>query len=84
MIDRSYYEGWNINDHYEIKQEVIALLNELQEFDKRVKKFLGPNKVKTAGVDAKRSCRLMEKSLEQIKKKIQMTRQDYDANYEDD
>lgn len=83
MIDKGYYEGWNINDHYEIKQEVLALLEELNKFDKRVRKFLGPNKVKSAGTDARRSCRLMEKHLEEIKKKIQMTKQDYDADYED-
>lgn len=82
MIERRYYEGWNVNDHYEIKQEVLALLNELEKFDKRLKKFLGPKKVKTAGADARKSCRLMEKSLEQIKKKIQMTKQDYNADYE--
>lgn len=83
MIDRNYYEGFNINDNYEIKQEVIALLDELKEFDKRLRKFLGPKKVKTAGTDARRSCRDMENHLSQIKKKIQMTKQDYDADYSD-
>ena len=84
MIDRSYYEGWNVNDHYEIKQEVLALLAELENFDKRIKKFLGPNKVKSAGIDSRRSCRIIEKHLDEIKKKIQMTKQDYDADYEND
>ena len=37
MIDIDYYKSWNINDHYEIKQEVLAILNELEEFDKRIK-----------------------------------------------
>jgi len=83
MIEKSYYEGWNVNDHYEVKQEVLAFLVELKAFDKRLKKFLGPKKVKSAGVDARRSCRLMEKHLEEIKKRIQMTRQDYDSDYED-
>lgn len=82
MIERRYYEVWNVNDHYEIKQEVLTLLDELENFDKRIKKFLGPNKVKIAGADARKSCRLMEKSLEKIKKKIQMTKQDYNSDYE--
>ena len=82
MIERRYYEVWNVNDHYEIKQEVLVLLDELENFDKRIKKFLGPNKVKIAGADARKSCRLMEKSLEKIKKKIQMTKQDYNSDYE--
>lgn len=83
MIEKRYYEGWNINDHHEIKQEVLALFSEFEKFDKRIKKFLGPNKVKVAGADARRSCRLMVNHLEQIKKKIQMTKQDYNSDYED-
>ncbi len=82
MIDKSYYEAWNINDSYGIKKELLALLDELEVFDSRIKKFLGPNKVKTAGVDAKRSCRKIEKHLADIKKKIQLTKQDYDSDYE--
>jgi len=83
MIERRYYEAWNINDHYEIKQEVLLLLDELENFDKKLKKFLGPKKVKVAGAHARKSCRSMEKILEQIKKKIQMTKQDYESDYED-
>lgn len=84
MIDKHYYEVGNINDHYGIKPDVIEFLMELEEFDKRLRKFLGPNKVKTAGVDARRSCRMMQKSLDEIKKKIQMTKLDYESDYEDD
>ena len=84
MIDEKYYEGWNINDNYEIKPEVLELLKELEEFDKRIRKFLGPKKVKAAGVDARRNCRMMQKHLDSIKKKIQMTKQDYESDYEDD
>ncbi|MEK6829402.1 MAG: hypothetical protein AABY15_04690 [Nanoarchaeota archaeon] len=84
MIDIDYYKAWNINDRYEIKQEVLAILNELEEFDKRIKKFLGPNKVKSAGKDARRSCREIERILAAIKKKIQMTKQDYESDYSED
>lgn len=84
MIDEGYYEGWNKNDHYGIKPEVLQLLEELKEFDKRIRKFLGPKKVKEAGVDARRSCRMMEQQLKEIKKKIQMTKQDYESDYEND
>lgn len=83
MIERRYYEGWNVNDIYGIKKEVLSLLDELEYFDKRIKKFLGPNKVKSAGVDAKRSCRNIEKKINEIKKKIQITKQDYESDYED-
>jgi len=83
MLDRRYYESWNKNDNYELKKEVIVLLEELDYFDSRLRKFLGPKKVKKAGVDARRSCRSIEKTLFNIKKKIQMIRQDYDSDYED-
>lgn len=83
MLDKDYYESWNKNDNYELKKEVIHILDELENFDKRLKKFLGPKKVKKAGVDAKRSCRKIEKHLSSIKRKIQMIRQDYDSDYED-
>lgn len=84
MLDKDYYEGFNINDNYEIRQEVLQLIDELQDFEVRLKKFLGPKKVKKAGVDAKRHCRNMEKTIKNIKEKIQMTKQDYESNYEDD
>lgn len=84
MIDKSYYESWNINDHYGIKPDVLEFLMELEEFDKRIKKLLGPKKVKKAAVDARRSCRMMQKSLDEIKKKIHMTKLDYESDYEDD
>jgi hypothetical protein len=84
MLDKRYYEGWNKNDNYEIKPEILLLLEELEGFDTRLKKFLGPKKVKDAGVDARRHCRNMEAIIKRIKKKIQMTKQDYESNYEDD
>jgi hypothetical protein len=84
MIDKHYYESWNVNDNYGIKPEVLALLSELEKLDKRIKKFLGPKKVKEAGVDARRSCRKIEAHLAEIKKKIQMTKQDYESDYEND
>lgn len=83
MLDRDYYSWWNKNDNYEIKEEVLCILDELEKFDKRLKKFLGPSKIKKAGVDAKRSCRKIEQHLASIKKKIQMTREDYESDYED-
>lgn len=83
MIDLDYYKERNINDHYEIKQEVLGLLDEIKDFDKRIRKFLGPKKIKTAGTDARRSCREIEKRIAHIKKKIQMTKQDYDSDYTD-
>jgi hypothetical protein len=83
MIERRYYEVGNVNDEYGIKKDVLLLLDELEYFDSRIKKFLGPNKVKSAGVDAKRSCRNIEKKINKIKKKIQMTKQDYESDYDD-
>jgi len=84
MLDRKYYEGWNKNDRYELKEEVLLLMEELEGFDTRLRKFLGPKKVKEAGVDARRHCRQMESIIKNIKKKIQLIKQDYDSNYEDD
>jgi len=83
MLDREDYEGWNKNDEYRIKQDVLILLDELDKFDKRLKKFLGPKKIKVAGVDSRRSCRMMREILKRISNKIQMTKQDYESNYED-
>ena len=83
MLDRDDYDGWNKNDEYRIKQDVIILLDELDEFDKRLKDFLGPKKTKAAGVDSRRSCRIMRDTLKRISDKIQMTKQDYESNYED-
>jgi len=84
MLDRDYYEGWNINDHYETKEDVIRFLEELEKFDERFKVFLGPKKVKSAGVDARRSIRVMREILKDISGKIQMTKQDYESDYSDD
>lgn len=82
MISKDYYEGFNVNDEYGAKKEVINLLDELENFDVRIKKFFGPKKVKVAGVDARRSCRMMIGILKEIQKKIQMTKQDYEGDYE--
>ena len=82
MMDKSYYEGWNKNDEYGTKKEVLNLLDELENFDERIKKFFGPKKVKAAGVDARRSCRHMIATLKEIQAKIQMTKQDYEGDYE--
>jgi len=82
MLDKGYYEGWNKNDEYAAKKEVINLLDELEEFDVRIKKFFGPNKVKAAGVDVRRSCRNMIGILKEIQSKVQMTKQDYESDYE--
>lgn len=84
MIDKGYYKCPNVNDNYEIKQEVLEFLEELNAFDSRIKKFLGPNKIKEAGVDCRRSCRKMEIMLKSLKKKLNMTTQDYNSNYEDE
>lgn len=84
MLDKRYYEGWNKNDNYELKPEVLVLLEELEDFDKRMKKFLGPKKVKEAGTDVRRHCRNMEAIIKRIKKKVQLIKQDYNSNYEDD
>lgn len=81
MLDKNYYSGWNKNDEYGAKKDVLALLEELENFDKRVKKFFGPNKVKDAGEDARRSCRIMRAQLKSIIKKLQMTTHDYDGDY---
>ena len=82
MLDKSYYKGWNKNDEYGAKKDVLNFLDELEGFDERIKKFFGPNKVKVAGVDARRSCRKMIGILKEIQSKIQMTKQDYESDYE--
>jgi len=82
MLNKDYYEGWNINDEYGAKKDVVSLLEELEEFDERIKKFFGPKKVKAAGVDVRRSCRKMIGILKEIQSKVQMTKQDYDSDYE--
>jgi len=82
MLDKKYYEGWNKNDEYGAKKDVVGFLEELEEFDVRIKKFFGPQKVKAAGVDARRSCRRMIGILKEIQSKIQMTKQDYESDYE--
>ena len=85
MLDRDYYEGWNKNDEYGVKKDVLNLLDELEgDFDKRMKKLFGPKKVKEAAVDVRRSCRIMIGILEEIKAKVQMTKEDYNSNYEED
>jgi hypothetical protein len=81
MLNKDYYEGWNINDEYGAKKEVLNLLAELEEFDERFKKFFGPKKVKAAGVDVRRSCRIMIGILKEIQSKVQMTKQDYESDY---
>jgi len=82
MLDRKYYEGWNKNDEYGAKKDVVNFLDELEEFDERIKKFFGPKKVKKAGVDARRSCRKMIGILKEVQSKVQMTKQDYEGDYE--
>ncbi len=82
MLDRDYYEGWNKNDRYGVKKDVLNLLDEFEgDFDKRVRDLFGPKKVKEAAVDVRRSCRVMIGILEEIKSKVQMTKQDYDSDY---
>lgn len=84
MLDKDYYRGWNKNDEYGVKKDVLNLLDELElNFDKRVKKFFGPQKTKSAAVDIRRSCRVMIGILKEIQEKIQMTKQDYESDYED-
>jgi hypothetical protein len=81
-MDRGYYEGWNKNDEYGVKKDVLSLLDELEgDFDKRLKKLFGPRKVKEAAVDVRRSCRVMIDILKEIQSKVQMTKQDYDSDY---
>jgi hypothetical protein len=82
MLDRNYYEGWNKNDHYGVKKDVLNLLDELEgDFDERIRALFGPKKVKEAAVDVRRSCRIMIGILEEIKAKVQMTKQDYNSDY---
>jgi len=81
MIDKDYYDSHNINDGYGTKKDVLSFLEEFEEFDTRIKKFFGPKKVKSAGVDARRSCRIMIGILKEIQEKIQKTKQDYEGDY---
>ena len=84
MFDKEYYKGWNKNDKYDTRKDVINLINELEgDFDKRIKKLFGPQKVKSAAVDVRRSCRVMIGILKEIQEKTQMTKQDYDSDYEE-
>lgn len=84
MFDKEYYEDWNKNDKYDTRKDVINLINELEgDFDKRIKKLFGPQKVKSAAVDVRRSCRVMIGILKEIQEKTQMTKQDYDSDYEE-
>ena len=82
-MDKRYYEKYNVNDYYSIKSDVLEFLEEFELFDERLKKFLGPKKVKVAATDSRRSIRKMRSKLEDISKKIQKTRQDYESDYED-
>ena len=82
MLEKDYYEGYNINDFYETRKEVLRFIREFEEFDKSVKKFFGPKKVKVAATDARRNLKNMKAIMKVIGKKIQMTRQDYNSNYE--
>lgn len=82
MLDRDYYGGWNKNDEYGVKKDVLNLLDELEgDFNKRVRKFFGPQKVKSAAVDIRRSCRIMIGILKEIQAKVQMTKEDYEGDY---
>jgi hypothetical protein len=82
MLDRDYYGGWNKNDEYGVKKDVLSLLDELEgDFNKRVRKFFGPQKVKSAAVDIRRSCRIMIGILKEIQTKVQMTKEDYEGDY---
>lgn len=81
-MDRKYYEAWNKNDDYGIKKDVLSLLDEMEgDFDTRIRKLLGPQKVKAAAVDVRRSCRVMIGILREIQSKVQMTKEDYDSDY---
>lgn len=83
MFDKDYYDGYNVNDNYDTRKDVINLINELEgDFDKRIKKLFGPQKVKSAAVDVRRSCRIMIGILREIQEKIKITKQDYDGDYE--
>lgn len=81
MLERRYYEGWNKNDEYLAKKDVLKVLDELEVFDKHVKKFFGPKKVQTSATSARRSIRIMKEMLDVIAQKIQMTSQDYKSDY---
>lgn len=81
MLERRYYEGWNKNDEYLAKKDVLKVLDELEVFDKHVKKFFGPKKVQDSATSARRSIRIMKEMLDVIAQKIQMTRQDYRSDY---
>jgi hypothetical protein len=84
MLDIRYYEGLNINDKYGVKKDVLNLLDELEgDFDKRLRKLFGPQKVKKAAVDVRRSCRVMIDILKEIQTKVQMTKEDYNGDYEE-
>jgi|AntRauTorckE6833_2_1112554.scaffolds.fasta_scaffold58897_2 hypothetical protein len=82
MFDKKYYEAWNKNDDYEIKKDILNLVSELEgDFDVRLKKLLGPKKVKAAAPDVRRSCRIMINILKDIQSKVQMTKEDYNSDY---
>jgi len=84
MFDKDYYDGWNKNDEYGVKKDVLNLINELEgDFDERIRKLFGPKKVKSAAVDVRRSCRIMIGILKEIQEKVQMTKHDYESDYED-
>lgn len=76
-------EHTNINDTYEVKRRLAAVIEELQElYDTDITKFYSPRKVKAAGTRSRTKIRNINKNLKDISKDILKQRQDYESDYE--
>lgn len=77
MIKEGFFEGYNINDCYETRKEVLNLIEEFGNLENSIKSFLGPKKVKSAAVDARRILRNMSSTIKDLSEKIQKTKESY-------
>lgn len=76
------YEDYNINDTYKIKKDLANIKDLIEELEKDINKFLGPNKPKSRGVKARsKISKLKNKLLPEIARKILKTKQDYQSDY---
>ncbi len=71
----------NINDYHDVLLDWQDVKKTCIDIDKEFEKFYGPNKVKAAGVRARKKIQSVRIKLHKIRENIMKQRQDYDSEY---
>jgi hypothetical protein len=76
------FKNININDVYQIKRDLFELKKKIEEAERDVDELLGPYKIKSRAVKARKKLREIRRQLlPDIEKKILKQKQDYESDY---